>query len=346
LHIRTYSIRTLESNFDMKRLYFAILIMLSAVVLASSCGGSGKSAFRKDSKGNNVPVADYVCVAVDETFQPIFEIIFNDFKERNIKAFVDPLYMPEDSAIVLLMNDSVRSIVTTRKLTNDEIEYLKKRRVSPKDAIVAFDAVALVTNNASTDTLISVEEMKQILAGKITDWKQLKHSNGQSGEIEIVFDHNGSSTVRYMMDSLCAGQQLKGKLRSAKSNEEVVKYITTKKNAIGVIGADWIGNSGDTTRLTFTNDVRVMSVSEKNSDKDYDYFKPLQFYLYTGEYPMTRCLYMITTDPRTRSMEQNFYYYLTSQPNHNDLGQMLILKYSQLLPYMAVQSRSVVIKQY
>ncbi len=327
----------------MKKLIFSLSVMLLGAMLIASCGGGEKKSFRYDSKGKLVPAADYLCVAVDETFQPVFELLFQDFHERNLKSFVDPLYMPEDSAIVLLMNDSVRSIVTTKPLTDKDIEYLNKRRLSPKSAIVAYDAIALVTNNASADTLISVDEIKQILTGKITDWRQLKHSNGQSGEIEVVFDHNGSSTVRYMMDSLCAGQQLKGKLRSAKSNEEVVRYISQKKNAIGVIGADWIGHSNDTNRLAFIDDVRVMSVAEKPSDLATVYNKPFQFYIYTGAYPMTRCLYLITTDPRVRSIEQTFYYYLTMQPNHNEQGQMIILKYSQLLPYVAAQSRNVVI---
>ena len=215
-----------------------------------------------------------------------------------------------------------------------------------KEAVVAYDAITLITNNASRDTLISKDEIQQIVNGKITDWSQLRHSNGQKGEIEIVFDNNGSSTVRYMRDSLCAGRQLKGRLRAATTNEELISYVKKKQNAIGVLGVDWVGNKQDTTRLSFLSDVRIMSVGARNSEDADDYYKPFQFYIASGSYPLTRGLYITSTDPRTRSMQRNFFFYLTDNPNHNNMGQMMILRFSQLLPYMAVQSHNVVIKRY
>lgn len=322
------------------------IVLVSLVVLAG-CGGAKQEEFRKDSKGNTVPTANYVGVAVDETFRPIFEILVNDFRDRNADAFTDVLFVPEDKAVKMLLNDTVRNLVVTRKLTQQEKDYLlAKFQLKPREGIVAFDAITLVTNPSNRDSLISVGELKQILAGKITDWRQLQHSNGQSGEIEVVFDNNGSSTVRYMQDSLTTDRNLHGKLRAATSNEELIKYVSQKKNAIGVIGVDWVGNPQDSTRLSFVNTVNIMRVGAKESNDEGDYYKPFQFYIASGSYPLVRYLYMISTDPRRRSLENDFYHYITDNPNHNFVGQMLILKKSQLLPYMAVQSRNVVITQY
>lgn len=317
------------------------------LVTLFSCGGSPQPQFRKDSKGNTVPVSDYVCVAIDETFRPIFDILVKDFRDRNADAFTDPLFMPENDAIKLLLADSVRSIVVTRKLTGKENDYLRaKYNLVAKEGTVAFDAITLIANPSNPDSLISVDEIKKIVEGKITDWSQLRHNNGKKGEIELVFDNNGSSTVRYMQDSLCGGGKLKGKLRAAETYDELIKYVHNKKDAIGVLGVDWVGNPKDTTRLSFTNEVRIMKVGVKSSEYPEDYYLPYQFYISTGSYPLTRCLYIITTDPRTRSLEKHFYYYITDNPNHNNMGQMMILHHSQLLPYMAVQSHNVVIKRY
>ena len=324
-----------------------LIVLIACMVILASCGGSQQPQFRKDSKGNTVPVANYVCVAIDETFQPIFETLVKDFRDRNADAFTDPLFMPEDDAVKMLLADSVRTIVVTRKLAKDENNYLRaKYNLKAKEGIVAFDAVTLITSPSNQDSLITVDEIKKIMEGKITDWGQLKHNNGKSGEIEIVFDNNGSSTVRYMQDSLCAGGKLKGKLRAAKTYDELIKYVHNKKNAIGVVGVDWVGNPNDSTHLSFLTDVRVMKVGAKYSDDPDDYYLPFQFYISTGSYPLTRCLYIITTDPRVRSLEKHFYYYITDNPNHNNMGQMMILRHSQLLPYMAVQSHNVVIKRY
>ena len=331
----------------LQKYIIGLLAVIVLTLMAACGGGSQEPTFRTDSKGNTVPVADYVCVAVDETFKPVFEVLFADFRDRNAKAFVDPFYMPEDSAVSMLLNDSVRTIVVTRQLSQKEKDYLLgKYNLVAKQAVVAYDAITLITNNASRDTLISRDEIKQIMQGKITDWGQLRHSGGQKGEIEIVFDNNGSSTVRYMKDSLCGGKQPKGKLRAATTNEELINYVSKKQNAIGVLGVDWVGNKSDTTRLSFLSDVRIMSVGAHDSDDADDYYKPFQFYIASGSYPLTRGLFITSTDPRTRSMQRNFFFYLTDEPNHNNMGQMMILRFSQLLPYMAVQSHNVIIKRY
>lgn len=330
----------------MSRFAGAVVVLLCAVTL-SSCGGGSAQQFRKDSKGNTVPVSDYVCVAIDETFRPVFDILVKDFRDRNAEAFTDPLFMPEDSAVKLLLADSVRSIVVTHGLTEREHNYLRaKYNLVAKEGIVAFDAVTLIANLSNPDSLISADEVRKIVEGKITDWTQLRHNNGKKGEIELVFDNNGSSTVRYMQDSLCAGKKLKGKLLAAKTHEELIKYVQARKDAIGVLGVDWVGNDKDSTRLSFIDNVRIMKVGAKSSEDPEDYYLPYQFYISTGSYPLTRCLYIITTDPRTRSLEKHFYYYVTDNPNHNNMGQMMILRHSQLLPYMAVQSHNVVIKRY
>lgn len=332
----------------MRKFTHAIVIIMGCVAILSACGSGKKSdPFRKDSKGNTVPVENYVGVAIDETFRPVFDILMTDFRERFPDAFTDPIYVPEDSAIHMLLDDSIRSIVVTRTLSDKEKDYLMdKHRLMVKEKIVAFDAVALITNLSSPDTLISKDEIRGIVSGRIKDWSQLKHSNGQKGEIEVVFDNNGSSTLRYMKDSLCGGQLPKGKLRAAKTHEELISYISRTKNAIGVLGADYLRNPKDTTRLSLLSTVRVMSVGANDSQYEDDYYKPFQFYIASGSYPLTRSLFIITTDPRNKSMERNFYFYLIDAPTHNNMGQMIILKYSQLLPYVAVQSRSVVIKKY
>jgi phosphate transport system substrate-binding protein len=331
---------------DMNRLASAVGLLLCALTLYS-CGGKSTPQFRKDSKGNTVPVANYVCVAIDETFKPVFDILVQDFRDRNADAFTDPLFMPEDSAVKMLLADSVRTIVVTRTLNENEKNYLRANyNLVPKEGIVAFDAVTLIANPSNPDSLISADEVRKIVQGKITDWSQLRHNNGKKGEIELVFDNNGSSTVRYMQDSLCAGKKLTGKLFAAKTYDELIKYVKSHKDAVGVLGVDWLRNDNDSTRLSFINDVRIMKVGAKSSEDPDDYYLPYQFYISTGSYPLTRCLYIITTDPRTRSLEKHFYYYITDNPNHNNMGQMMILRRSQLLPYMAVQSHNVVIKRY
>ena len=52
------------------------------------------------------------------------------------------------------MNDSVKVIVTSKKLTDYQIQYLRDTLVIARTTTFAYDALALITNKENKDTLI------------------------------------------------------------------------------------------------------------------------------------------------------------------------------------------------
>ena len=73
----------------------------------------------------------------------------------------------------LLLADSVRLAITTRQLTTQETAYLNDKKFFPVSVKMATDGLALIVNKQNTDSLITVDQFKEILTGKVTDWKQL-----------------------------------------------------------------------------------------------------------------------------------------------------------------------------
>ena len=107
--------------------------------------------------------------------------------------------------------------------------------------MIASDAIALVVNKENKASLITLDEIKGIVTGKITRWEQLSNHT-KSGELKLVFDASGSSTVRYMKDSLCNGKDLKGNVYASegKSNQSVLDMVQANPNIIGIVGANWL----------------------------------------------------------------------------------------------------------
>ena len=87
-----------------------------------------------------------------------------------------------------------------------------------------------------------------------------------------------------------------------------------------MIGVNWLGNRSDTTNLSFRNEIRVMSVSEDDIATKDNSYKPYQAYLFYGDYPLTRSIYILLNDPRN-ALPWGFASFLTS-----DKGQRIILK--------------------
>lgn len=305
-----------------------LLVAAVCITLATSCGSNHR-------KPAGWRTSDDVHIAVDETFRDIMEEEIETFGLLNPASAMKPVYCSEDSAIRMLLRDSVRCAITTRKLSKDELDVLKNYKLDAKQAMIATDAFALIVSKDNPDTLITVSEIRDIVSGRITRWEQLKHS-GKKGELKLVFDNSGSSTVRYMRDSLLAGQQVAGNLYAQGSNQAVIDAVKDNPEIIGVVGANWLKGKSDSVLTSFENlDVKVLKVAHKDGKNEIGW-RPYQYRILTGDYPLIRSVYVILTDPRVRSYTKSFFYFLKGQK-----GQTIICNSSQLLPYTPVQYKSI-----
>ena len=157
--------------------------------------------------------------------------------------------------------------------------------------------------------LLSKKDIAEILSGEVTRWDQVEPC--KLGEIDVIFDHQGSSTVAYMRDSVMAGKPMGAHVSAVKSNPEVFKAVASNRNAIGIIGVSWVSSDlsgrqksveelakavekSDTTTLEFNQDVKVLKIRGNNEVTAY---KPYQAYIFDGSYPLYRSVYMVSTAP-------------------------------------------------
>ncbi|MDD3321029.1 MAG: substrate-binding domain-containing protein [Paludibacter sp.] len=287
-------------------------------ILLSSCQTKSKDG-QTDTYSSGV-----IAITVDETFQPIIQEELDVFEAQYEQAGIVPKYTNEVDAINSLLKDSVRLAIVTRALSDNEKNSLKSRKFSPHCYKLATDAIALIVNNQNTDSLITVNDLRKILTGKSKKWNEI-YPTSKLGKINVVFDNPNSSTVRYAIDSICNGKPLSAELNAQKTNLDVINYVSKTPNALGIIGVNWLGNTKDTTNLSFKNGIRVMSVSNEITATNENSYKPFQAYLFYGYYPLTRSVFIILNDPRG-ALPSGLTSFLTS-----DRGQRIILK-SGLLP--------------
>jgi len=294
------------------------LLSILFVFSLFSCQNKVKDKFTDTYTEGVIPIA------VDINFQPIIQEELDVFESMYKNAGVVPTYTNEGDAIDLLLKDSVRLAIATRPLSVKEEASLTSKKFAPRSYKLATDGIALIVNNRNPDSLITVSQIKNILTGKTTNWNEI-YPKSKRGKIQVVFDNQNSSTVRFAVDSICKGQPLSTQLNAQKTNLEVIDFVSKSPNAIGVIGVNWMGNRKDTTNLSFKNEVRVMAVSSEDEATVENSYKPFQAYLFYGYYPLTRNVYIILNDPRS-SLPSGLTKFLTS-----DRGQRIILK-SGLVP--------------
>lgn len=288
------------------------------LALLSACQGKPKDS-RTDTYTSGV-----IAIAADESFRPIVQEEIDVFEGLTPLAGIVPRYVTEVEAVNLLLKDSLRLAITSRRLTPEEMNSFNSRKFFPQEIKIAIDGLALITNPNNPDSLITVNELRSILTGETKRWKEL-YPSSRLGDIRLVFDNKNSSTVRFAADSICKGAPLSSDLKALKTNREVIDYVAQTPDAIGIIGVNWLSDRNDSTGLSFSCEVRLMSVSAAAEATPQNSFKPYQAYLYYGDYPLTRSIYALLNDPRS-ALPWGFASFLAS-----DRGQRIILK-SGLVP--------------
>jgi phosphate transport system substrate-binding protein len=309
----------MRKNFKNK--FADALLLLSLITVIASCGPHKRKDGRTDTYSSGV-----ISFASDESFSPIVDEEREVFEGIYQKAKVKPIYTDETDAVNELMKGKICLVITSRNFSKKEYENLRARKFMPQAIKLAYDGLALIVNRNNTDTCLTVNQIKNILLGKIVTWKQVNpHSN--KGTIQVVFDRNGSSAVNWCVDSLLKGKPFKSKdIMAAKGSKQVVDYVQKTPNAIGIIGSNWLNDEGDTTNTTFKKNITVVSVSRMAKATPYNSWKPYQYYLYNGNYPLIRTIYALLNDP-LNALPWGFAHFIESPQ-----GQMIIYK-TGLLPY-------------
>lgn len=287
----------------MKKLNVICSSILAVLLLAACSSNENKVKMRTDTTTSGV-----ARIVVDECLAPIIQQQVDVFEGTYPDATILPVYTSDREAYRLFNEDSIRLVIGTRELTAFEKQGVTDRRQRLRSQRLAVDGVALIVNKNNTDTMISVDLIKKIMTGEIRSWKEL-NPESKLGDIKVVFDSPNSSTARFISDSITNKAPFADHVSAISSdsvravdimtvtpNQQVINYVEENKNALGVVGVNWISNPSDTTGLSFNPRVNVMAISNDKLGEKGKYYKPYVAYLALNWYPLSRNVYIIITD--------------------------------------------------
>jgi phosphate transport system substrate-binding protein len=268
------------------------------------------SACNNKYKGTELdsPIKGIINISVDESYKPIIDEQIKVFEASFPEAKIIAHYKTEADCFKDILNDSAtRMIIATRGLNPKEEDFFKNSvSYVPIWGSVASDAIVVVVNGKSTDTLFTIERLK----------KQLSGAMGKKQT--FVFDGlNATSIVRFAVDSILKGEKFDSTIvKAVKSSREVLEYVATDPDAIGFVGISWIGNPEDTAQVNMLKRVKMAYVKCDNC-ADSPYVKPTQLGILTKRYPLVRGLYYIVKE-RNAGLGTGFISFLK-----NERGQLI-----------------------
>ena len=263
------------------------IIYIGIVFVLSSCVGRGGSNTETPTSGN-------IKILVDESFKPLLETEVNTFTALYPYAHITPEYKPEVDVVNEFMHDSARVMVTSRKLTDDQIKYLRDTLIIARTTTFAYDAVALVINKENPDSLLKYDEVKNIFTGKITEWKEINR-NSRLGAIKFIFDNTKSGNIRYFREKFEYNDPFGDNFYAMNSNSEVINYVERNKDALGIVSSNWISDLDDSSSYRLINKIKVVALTQPYLDQN-TYYKPDQGFIVTKDYPFIREVYLISRE--------------------------------------------------
>jgi len=182
-----------------------------------------------------------------------------------------------------LINGTITIANASRQIKPEEIDAAKDNGFDPIEFIVADDAIAVIVNPSNPVDNLSLKQVSKIYKGEINNWKEV---GGEDRPIVKLSRETNSGTHVYFLETVVRlSDKNDSSIFSADtlllpSSEGIIVEVRDNPNAIGYDGLGYV-----------TEDVKMVGLSEGTNN---DYIYPSTNTVISGEYPISRHLYMYT----------------------------------------------------
>jgi len=179
------------------------------------------------------------------------------------------------TGISALINGTTDICNSSRPMKETERDKLKARFGSRGVEIkCALDGLAIYVNEANAVAELSLQQVREIYTGRITNWKDV---GGADQRIVLYGRENNSGTYVYFKDNVLEGEDFSAATQSMPGTAAVVNAVSKDKWAIGFGGS------------AYGKGIRELKVRKDASSTAY---APTMEHIKSGSYPISRYLYL------------------------------------------------------
>jgi len=205
--------------------------------------------------------------------------------------------------IAALINGSTDICEASRPIKPSEIDKLKERfNTTGVEIPVARDGLAVYLNEENKISELTLDQLKGIYTGKITNWKEL---GGEDAKIVLYGRENSSGTYVYFKDNVLIGADFASQTQTLPGTAAIVNAVAKDKYGIGYGGA------------AYAKGVRYCKVKKDAQTPGYE---PTLENIKNGKYPISRYLYWYVRNKPTGEIKKLVDFVLSEQ------GQQIVSK--------------------
>ena len=186
----------------------------------------------------------------------------------------------DDDAFAALLGGSAKVGMSSRRITKDEARALRAEgagnMVSPdQEHIVAIDSMVVITHPSNNVGELSVEQLRGIFSGQITNWQQV---GGPNRDINVIAHDNQSSSYDFFMNYLYGEERPNFVPQGIATDDQTASNVVYQdRGAIGYVGFAFQRGAQP---VTVVNECGIASKPDAFSAKTEEYALNRRMYLY------------------------------------------------------------------
>jgi phosphate transport system substrate-binding protein len=263
-----------------KLLVLSILLLVTAV-LFSACAPELNveeepevTDAAQPTEGASDGLSGQIQLAGSTTVQPLAEVLAEAFMAENPDVMIEVQGGGSSVGVTSAGEGTVDIGNASRNVKDSEFEEFPELQVFT----IAYDGIAIVTNPDLELSTLSIDQVKAIFAGEITNYSEV---GGPDAEIVVVSREEGSGTraafEELVMETGDEEAQISEDALLQQSNGQVRTTVSTTPDSIGYLSFGFLDESINTVAI----DGVVPTVANVKNDS-YPIFRPLNM-LTNGE---------------------------------------------------------------
>jgi len=199
-----------------------------------------------------------------------------EYMKKNATKKVQVTGGGSGTGIAALVNGTTDIASSSRAIKDAEAEKVRERfKTLPTETPVAKDGVAIYVNASNPISQLTVEQVKGMYLGDVTNWKDV---GGPNAPIVLYSRENSSGTYVFFKEHVLGNEDFAASAQTLPGTAAVVNAVAKEKHGIGYGGA------------AYAKGVKELKVVGKDGQA----YTPTAENVKSGKYALSRPLFMYT----------------------------------------------------
>lgn len=252
----------------MKKIIVCVLVALTLVMSNSVVAGQSKTLQIEGST----------------TVGPIADAFAEFFKSKYPDLDITVKKTGSGDGAAALVDNRCDIAIMSRFMKEKEYKKAVANGVFPVAHVIAMDGVCVIVHPSNPVKELTIKQVRDIYAGKITNWKQV---GGLDMPIVIISRDSSSGTYETFHKIVMKKKPMVNNVEYVNSNPQAHSRVKTTKGAIGYVGIGFLDSN-----------VKALTLNGVAPSKET---------ISSGTFPIARPLFMFTNGyPKLGSMAHKF----------------------------------------